>query len=61
MRGVYHRCAIGGLSMDIKTRKEIIYRLSLELDVSVLRLMAETDMSLNHLAEKYLNETIKEE
>lgn len=42
------------------TRKEIIYRLSLELDVSVLRLMGEPDISLNHLAQKYLNETIKE-
>lgn len=41
-------------------RKEIIYRLSLELDVTVLRLMAETDVSLNQLAQKYLNAAIKE-
>lgn len=41
------------------SRNEIIYRLSLELDVSVLRLMGETDQSLNTLAQKYLNETIK--
>lgn len=40
------------------SRKEIIYRLSFELDVSVLRLMGETDETLNSLAQKYLGETL---